>query len=198
MAEAVYQYFDLARAVETHRFIILNTGGMSPIIVKEGALGSILHHVQDDLYYPNFVDKVAFLVFGLNKGHVFNDGNKRASLALSSLLLELNDHDEAVRKYTYGMEEAVVWVAKSFIDKELLTKIIEFLLYEDETTVASFVAEAKKYRSKIEPHNAPIQGELLSRMVREWLSDEAELSEETKIAVLEAIDPARFSGQLGR
>ena len=193
MAEIIYRYFDLARAVEIHKFIIINSGGMTPIVVKDGGLDSILHHVRDDLYYPNFVDKVAFLVFGLNKTHVFNDGNKRASLALSSLFLELNDHGEEVRKYTHGMEEVVVWVAKSFIDKELLKQIIEFLLYEDKETVAFFVAEAKKYRSKIEPHNAPIQGELLSRMVREWLSDEVGLSEETKIAVLEAIDPEKFS-----
>ena len=196
MTETLYQYFDLASALEIHKFIILNSGGMVPIFVKEGALDSILHHVKDDLYYPSFVDKVAFLVFGLNKGHVFNDGNKRASLALSSLFLELNDHGEAVRKYTHGMEEVVVWVAKSFIEKELLKKIIEFLLYEDDETVASFVGEAKKYRLKIEPYNAPIHGELLSRMVKDWLSDEAELSEETKIAVLEVIDPEKFRGQV--
>jgi len=76
-----YVYFDIEHAIRTHRFIIENSGGI-PGIIETGKIESVLEHIQNDLYYPEFEDKLTHLVFSVNKFHAFNDGNKRTSIAL--------------------------------------------------------------------------------------------------------------------
>lgn len=189
MADITYHYFTAEHAIKEHQYIIEQSGGL-PGVKNVGMLESVLHHIQDDRFYPELIDKITHLVFGINKNHAFNDGNKRASIALSSFFLELNGHDFAVRQYQHGMEEPAVWLASSLIDQEALKEIITFLLYEDEWHVASFVEQAKLYRQPIE--QSLISKQLLTQMVAEWLGEDMQLSESTKLAVLEAIAPEEF------
>ena len=83
-----YIYFDIEHAIRTHDFIIENSGGSSGII-EIGKVESVLDHIQNDLYYPEFEDKLTHLVFSVNKFHAFNDGNKRTSIALGAYFLEV-------------------------------------------------------------------------------------------------------------
>ena len=125
-----YIYFDIEHAIRTHDFIIENSGGNSGII-EIGKVESVLEHVQNDLYYPEFEDKLTHLVFSVNKFHAFSDGNKRTSIALGAYLLEVNGIEYCIDKFIIEMENIVVYVADNKIDKELLHEIICSILTED-------------------------------------------------------------------
>ena len=85
-------YFDVHHAIQTHDWIIDNSGGLTGT-KNFGQLESVLDHIQNDLYYPNLEEKLTHLVFSINKFHAFNDGNKRSSLVLGANCLELNGYD---------------------------------------------------------------------------------------------------------
>lgn len=128
---STYVYFDIEHAIRTHDFIIENSGGNSGVI-NLGKIESVLEHIQNDLYYPEFEDKLTHLVFSVNKFHAFNDGNKRTSIALGAYLLEVNGIDFCIDKFIIEMENIAVYVADNKIDKELLHEIITSILTEDE------------------------------------------------------------------
>ena len=101
-------------------------------MLNVGALESILKHIQNDDYYPDFEDKLTHLVFAINKGHCFNDGNKRTSIALGSFFMELNGLDVLVNKFIICIENISVHVADNKVDKEFLREIISSILCEDD------------------------------------------------------------------
>lgn len=124
-------YFDVKHAVEVHDWIIEHSGGLQG--TKDlGQLESVLEHIQNDMYYPSFDEKLNHLVFAINKFHAFNDGNKRSSLTLGAYFLELNGYDYCVQKFVVEMENIVVWLAESKISKDLLLRIISSLIMDDE------------------------------------------------------------------
>jgi death on curing protein len=123
-------YFDVYHAIQVHDWIIKESGGM-PGINNQGQLESSLEHIQNDLYYPVFIDKLTHLVFAIIQFHVFSDGNKRSSIALGAYFLDLNGYD-ITKKFVKEMENIVVWLAEGKIDKELLGELIESLIYEDD------------------------------------------------------------------
>ena len=125
-----YIYFDIEHAIRTHNFIIDNSGGSFGII-EIGKIESVLEHIQNDLYYPEFEDKLTHLVFSVNKFHGFNDGNKRTSIALGAYLLEINGIDYCIDKFIIEMENIAVYVADNKIDKNLLKEVITSILIED-------------------------------------------------------------------
>lgn len=124
-------YFTTEYAVKTHDKIIEISGGASGIL-NIGILDSVLEHIQNDLYYSNLEEKLTHLVYAVNKGHAFQDGNKRSSIALGAFFLELNGLDAIVSKFIIEMENIAVHIADNRIDKELLSEIIQSLIYEDE------------------------------------------------------------------
>lgn len=128
-------YFDVKHAVKIHDWIIDVSGGL-PGIKDIGQIDSILEHIQNDFYYPNFEDKLCHLIFGINQFHAFNDGNKRSSLVLGAYLLKLNGYDYCVKTFSLKMENIVVWLAEGKIDKGLLKRLITSLLMDDEYSEA--------------------------------------------------------------
>ena len=122
-------YFDTVHAIREHDFIIENSGGR-PGVINAGLVDSVIEHMKNDLYYPEFEDKVCHLFYSINKNHTFNDGNKRTSIALSAYFLELNGFGYKVVYFIREMENVAVHVADNRIDKELLHKIITSILYE--------------------------------------------------------------------
>lgn len=124
-------YFDVNHAVEVHDWIIENSGGLAGNKDLE-PLKSVLEHIQNDLYYPSFEEKLNHLVFCINKFHAFNDGNKRSSLTLGAYFLEVNGYDYCVQSFVQGMENIVVWLAEGKVSKELLLKIITSFIMDDE------------------------------------------------------------------
>lgn len=124
-------YFDVSHAIREHDWIIEYSGGLAGIL-EIGYLESALDHIQNDQYYPAFEDKLAHLIFAINKFHAFNDGNKRSSVALGAYFLELNGFDYCVTKFVREMENIAVWLAEGKIDKALLGEIVESLIMNDD------------------------------------------------------------------
>lgn len=124
-------YFNATHAVLVHDEIINVSGGLLGIL-REGQIDAILEFIQSDDYYPTFEEKISYLFFSINKGHCFNDGNKRASIALSAYFLEINELDFCVPRFIEEMENIAVDVADNRIDRDLLFKIICSILSEDD------------------------------------------------------------------
>lgn len=131
--ETVFFYFDVDHAIKVHDWIIENSGGLPGLNNKE-LLESPLVHIQNDLYYPEIQHKLTHLFFAINKFHAFVDGNKRSSIALAAYFLKLNGYDFLINKFVLQMEDIAVWVAEGKIDKDLLSELIESLLFEEDFT----------------------------------------------------------------
>lgn len=128
---ARFFYFDIHYAIEVHDWIIEKSGGLSGVN-NLGLLESTLEHIQNDSYYPEIHHKLTHLVFAINKFHSFIDGNKRSSIALGAYFLELNGYDFLVKKFVLSMENIAVWVAEGKICKDLLSELIESIVFEED------------------------------------------------------------------
>lgn len=126
-----FSYFDSNHAIQVHDSIIIHSGGLMGVI-NLGLIKSTLEHIQNDIYYPVIEDKVTHLFFSVNKNHAFQDGNKRASIALSAYFLEINNCEFIVSRFVIEMENIAVDVADNRIDKNLLFEIIQSIIYEDD------------------------------------------------------------------
>lgn len=124
-------YFDARHAVEVHDWIIEVSGGL-PGLKDLGQLESVLEHIQNDDYYPTFDAKLTHLIFGINKFHAFNDGNKRSSLTLGAYFLTLNGYDYCVPQFVMQMENIVVAVAEGVVRKDLLHRVVRSLIEDDD------------------------------------------------------------------
>lgn len=124
-------YFDARHAVEVHDWIIEHTGGL-PGLKDLGQLESVLEFIQNDVYYPTFDAKLTHLIFGINKFHAFNDGNKRSSLTLGAYFLTLNGYDYCVPQFMIEMENIVVAIAEGGVDKPLLQRVVISLIEDDD------------------------------------------------------------------
>ena len=124
-------YFDTKHAIAVHDWIIKNSGGLHGYR-EIGLLDSALEHIQNDMYYPSFEEKLKHLVYAVNKFHPFMDGNKRSSLTLGAYFLELNGYDYCVKKFVLEMENIVVWLAEGKIRDDLLFDIIKSIIEENE------------------------------------------------------------------
>lgn len=97
-------------------------------IVNPGALNSILNHIQNDDYYPDFIDKLNHLFVSITKFHCFRDGNKRSAIALSTAFLIFNGYSGALKEFIVEMEQFVVLVASDAMSKELCQRVIESII----------------------------------------------------------------------
>jgi death-on-curing protein len=124
-------YFDTNHAIKVHDWIIENSGGLRGNREID-LLDSALEHVQNDMYYPTFEEKLKHIIYAVNKFHPFSDGNKRSSLVLGAYFLELNGYDYCTKRFILEMENIVVWLAEGKINDDLLLKIIKFIVDDNE------------------------------------------------------------------
>jgi death on curing protein len=126
-----FAYFNTTHAIEVHDEIINQSGGVLGIL-NINLLESVIELVQNDLYYPELEHKLTHLFYSINKNHSFQDGNKRASIALSAYFLEINNCSFRVERFIAEMENIAVDVADNRIDKDLLFDIITTIIYDDD------------------------------------------------------------------
>ena len=126
-----FAYFDTSHAVTVHDEIINQSGGALGIL-NIGLLESVIEHVQNDFYYPELEHKLTHLFFSINKNHSSQDGNKRASIALSAYFLEINNCSFRVERFISEMENIAVDVADNRVDRDLLFEIVNSIIYEDD------------------------------------------------------------------
>lgn len=148
MEEIIYITLEQAKIV--HQKTIQYSGGGTLEHFDLGRLDSVLQNIQNDDYYPTFVDKLTHLFFCTCKFHCFADGNKRLAITLSAQFLLFNGYMAVAKKFFTETENISYQVAAGKIDKDLLHKIMTAIMddtfdYDEEL--------------KLEIYNAINQGE---------------------------------------
>ena len=121
-------YITPEQAKITHEKTIQYSGGGTLEELDFGKLVSVLYNIQNDDWYPTFVDKLTHLFFCTCQFHSFADGNKRLAITLSTLFLLLNGYLSIAETFLAKTENISLNVAASKIDKELLHKIMEAIM----------------------------------------------------------------------
>lgn len=122
------KYITFEEALETHQKTVEKSGGGDDGELDTGKLDSVLQHIQNDDYYPSFLDKLVHLFFCSCKFHCFTDGNKRIAITLSALFLLKNGYMAVANTFFREMENVSYHVAAGHIDKELLRDIMYSIL----------------------------------------------------------------------
>ncbi|KAA6346650.1 hypothetical protein EZS27_005838 [termite gut metagenome] len=117
------KYISFEETLTVYQKTIEKSGGGFSGIRDKGGIESVLDFIQNDVYYPDFVSKLSYLVFRFCSGHFFNDGNKRIALTLGVYFLHKNGHYWASVQFMQRMEAIVYHIAASHIDDDLLHRI---------------------------------------------------------------------------
>ncbi|MBO7278960.1 MAG: Fic family protein [Bacteroidales bacterium] len=105
------------------RVIEASDGGLKGFR-DEGELLYVLDFVQNDMYFPDFLTKMTFLVHRVCHGHIFLDGNKRMGLAIGGLFLSINGIYKPSLDYLGRMEIVSYHIASGNIDEDLLKNLL--------------------------------------------------------------------------
>lgn len=92
-------YIDIEQAKQIHQKTIQYSGGGTYEYFDLGRLESVLQNIQNDDYYPTFVEKLTHLFFCTCEFHCFADGNKRLAITLSAQFLLLNGYMGVARNF---------------------------------------------------------------------------------------------------
>lgn len=123
-----FNYFEVEQVITLHNNIISISSGLLGVLDR-GRLESVLIHIQNDIYYPNLLEKLTHLVYSVIQNHAFVDGNKRTALACGAYFLGLNGYDKKIDNYLDIMEDVVVNVASNQTTKQELNLILEEIIY---------------------------------------------------------------------
>lgn len=138
-------YISLEEALYIHSRTVTNSGGGMDQCRDSNALESILTHIQNDDYYPNFEDKLTHLFFCVCKFHCFADGNKRIAITLSTQFLLKNGYMFIAKDFISKTENISYHVAAGNITKELLYEIFSLMLtgeYDNNEEIKLKILEA--------------------------------------------------------
>ncbi|MUP39867.1 type II toxin-antitoxin system death-on-curing family toxin [Labilibaculum euxinus] len=122
----------LDEVTSIHGKTIEVSGGGVNGIISLSSLEAALEHVKNDIYYPEFVDKLTHLFYVANKRHCFQDGNKRIAISLGALFLLKNGYLFVIERFLHKMEVISYQLAAGRIEKEFLREIIQSVIYEDD------------------------------------------------------------------
>jgi death-on-curing protein len=87
---AAYSYVTVAEAMEMHRLLIDEFGGMHGLRDR-GLLEAAIYRPQNG-YYDDLVHEAAALMESLANNHAFLDGNKRICFAATDTFLRVNGY----------------------------------------------------------------------------------------------------------
>jgi len=118
--------------IEIHEKTVKVSGGGNTGIINLNSLESALELIQNDEYYPMFIDKLTHLFFVANKSHSFIDGNKRIAIALGMKFLLDNGYLLIIQKFAERMESISYHLAAGRINKDLLKEIIDSIINESD------------------------------------------------------------------
>ena len=123
------KYLSLQEVQIMHDDIINEIGGLSGANPKQIALlDSALIQIQNDDYYPSFIDKLTHLMFACVKFHPFADGNKRTALYIAKAFIKLNRPDSLPTDFYQKLEYVIVSVASDELSKDELAQILSAML----------------------------------------------------------------------
>ncbi len=121
-------YITLEQAIDIYKKTVHYSGGGAYGHFDLGRLESVLQHIQNDDYYPEFVDKLTHLFYCTCEFHCFEDGNKRLAITLSAYFLLLNGYMSVAKDFFVITENISYHVAAGRINKELLHRILLAIL----------------------------------------------------------------------
>jgi len=121
-------YITIDQAVNIHEKTVQYSGGGTLGHFDLGRLESVLENIQNDDYYPTFVDKLSHLFYCTCEFHCFQDGNKRLAITLSAYFLLLNGYMGVAKNFFEITENISYQVAAGKINKELLHRIMESIM----------------------------------------------------------------------
>lgn len=122
---ASYLYLTDSQIITIHDYVLTISGWLQGVI-NEGYLSSVTDFVQSDIYYPEFIDKVSYLLYSIAMNHCFADANKRTALVTTTQFILLNTNDSAIASnFMRTFENIVVLVADGQISKIALTEYIQ-------------------------------------------------------------------------
>lgn len=121
-------YLTRDQVLDTYSKTIDYSGGGTKDAIHLELLDTILDFVQNDDYYPTFEKKLTYLIFSINRNHIFEDGNKRLSISIGALFMLLNGYMCFVTRYMTEMENVSYHLASGHIEEELLNEIIHSIL----------------------------------------------------------------------
>ena len=123
------RYVSLQEVQIMHDDIINEIGGLKGADPKQIALlDSALTQIQNDDYYPSFIDKLTHIMFACVKFHPFADGNKRTALYIAKAFIKLNHPDSLPADFYQKLEDIIVSVASDTISKDELGQILSAML----------------------------------------------------------------------
>ncbi|MDE6536414.1 MAG: Fic family protein [Muribaculaceae bacterium] len=126
------KYLSYEDALVVYAKTVAASGGGLQGIKDEGGIRKVLEFVQNDSYYPSFVEKLTYLVFGLCTGHYFEDSNKRVALTVGVWFLVQNGYYWHAYNFMQCMEAIIYHVAAGRIDKDLLKRIISYYMANED------------------------------------------------------------------
>ncbi len=104
-------YITSEQAKSIHKITVEVSGGGITDVIHFGQLESVLQNIQNDEYYPTFIDKLTHLFYCTCQFHCFADGNKRLALSLSTQFLLLNGYLKIASRFIVDMENISYHVA---------------------------------------------------------------------------------------
>ncbi|SUX12649.1 type II toxin-antitoxin system death-on-curing family toxin [Campylobacter upsaliensis] len=123
------RYLSLQEVLELHDRMIQAMDGLNGANPKQIALlDSALTQIQNDDYYPSFIDKLTHLMFACVKFHPFIDGNKRTALLLGRTFIKINYPASLPTDFYQRLEDVIVSVASDTISKDELAQILSAML----------------------------------------------------------------------
>lgn len=123
------KYLSLDEAIALHDDIMDTMGGLKGFDKSRVAyLESALEHIQNDDFYPSFLDKLTHLIFCCVKFHPFLDGNKRSAIYLAKAFIKINAPQNLPNDFYAKLEDVVVDVASDGLSKESLRDFLAQLL----------------------------------------------------------------------
>lgn len=142
-----YIYISFEEALKIHEKTVKHSGGGVHSHIDTGKLDSVLQNIQNDLYYPTFVDKLTHLFYCTCQFHCFADGNKRLSIVLSAKFLLNNGYMSVANTFFVETENISYHVAAGKISKDLLHKILTAIMegsYETDESLKLEILDAIK------------------------------------------------------
>ena len=118
------RYFDIENVALIHEKVLKKSGGLLGF-KDEGGISQVCDFVQNDLYYPTFLEKLSYIIFSISKNHFFNDGNKRTALMCGAYFLSINGYREKIDLYITDMETYIVELVEGKINREELIEILK-------------------------------------------------------------------------
>lgn len=121
-------YLTLEQAKAIHAKTIEYSGGGTYEHFDLGRLDSVLMNIQNDDYYPTFIDKITHLFYCTCEFHCFADGNKRLAITLSAQFLLFNGYMAVAKNFFAITENISYYVAAGKIRKDLLHRIMTAII----------------------------------------------------------------------